>query len=177
MLNIPHKPDILTCLADLSSDEVFTPPDVANQMLDQLPKEIWSDDSVTFIDPVSKSGVFLREITKRLLDGLESKIPDIEQRLKHILKKQVFGIATTRLTSQISRRTPYCSKNANGEYSIVDFNDEEGNLKYFESQPFLQMVLNANIVELKRNNTKEIRVEKYMPIPLYMKINLRNYLI
>ena len=136
MLNIPHNPDILTCLADLSSDEVFTPPNVANQMLDQLPKEIWSDESATFLDPVSKSGVFLREITKRLLDGLENKIPNIEQRLEHILKKQVFGIATTRLTSQISRRTLYCSKNANGEYSIVDFDDEEGNLKMFESVHF-----------------------------------------
>ena len=136
MLNIPHNPDILTCLADLSSDEVFTPPGVANQMLDQLPKEIWSDDSVTFLDPVSKSGVFLREITKRLLDGLENKIPDIEQRLAHILKKQVFGIATTRLTSQISRRTLYCSKKANGKYSIVNFDDEEGNLRIFESVHF-----------------------------------------
>ena len=136
MLEIPHNPDILTCLADLSNDEVFTPPDIVNQILDQLPKEIWSDESVTFLDPVSKSGVFLREITKRLLDGLEDKIPNIEQRLEHILKKQVFGIATTRLTSQISRRTLYCSKNANGEYSIVDFDDEEGNLKMFESVHF-----------------------------------------
>ena len=110
MLNIPHNPDILTCLADLSSDEVFTPPDVANQMLDQLPKEIWSDDSAIFLDPVSKSGVFLREITNRLLDGLENKIPDLKQRVEHILKKQVFGIATTRLTSQMSRRTLYFSK-------------------------------------------------------------------
>ena len=128
MLEIPHNPDILTCLADLSSDEVFTPPDIVNQMLDQLPEEIWSDESVTFLDPVSKSGVFLREITKRLLDGLEDKIPNIEKRLEHIFKKQVFGIATTRLTSQISRRTLYCSKKANGEYSIVNFNDEERGL-------------------------------------------------
>ena len=86
MLNIPHNPDILTCLADLSSDEVFTPPNVANQMLDQLPKEIWSDDSVTFLDPASKSGVFLREITKRLILGLETKIPNLEKRIKHNFK-------------------------------------------------------------------------------------------
>ena len=136
MLNIPHNPDILTCLADLSSDEVFTPPDVANQMLDQLPKEIWSDDSAIFLDPVSKSGVFLREITNRLLDGLENKIPDLKQRVEHILKKQVFGIATTRLTSQMSRRTLYFSKRANGKYSIADFDDEEGNLKFFETVHF-----------------------------------------
>ena len=136
MLEIPHNPDILTCLADLSSDEVFTPPGIVNQILDQLPKEIWSDESVTFLDPVSKSGVFLREITKRLLDGLEDKIPDMGQRLEHVLRKQVYGIATTRLTSQISRRTLYCSKQANSKYSIVNFNDDEGNLKMFESVHF-----------------------------------------
>ena len=71
MLNAFHNPDVLTCLANLSSDEVFTPPDVANKMLDNLPVEIWSDETATFLDPASKSGVFLREITKRLIDGLE----------------------------------------------------------------------------------------------------------
>ena len=69
MLAETHNPDILTCLANLSSDEVFTPPNVANQMLDTLPKELWSDKTVTFLDPVSKSGVFLRAITKRLIKG------------------------------------------------------------------------------------------------------------
>ena len=69
MLGSFHNPDILTCLANLSSDEVFTPPNVANQMLDSLPKELWSDKTVTFLDPVSKSGVFLREITKRLREN------------------------------------------------------------------------------------------------------------
>ena len=135
MLNTKsHNPDILTCLANLSSDEVFTPPAVANQMLDMLPKELWSDKTVTFLDPVSKSGVFLREITKRLVKGLASEIPDIEQRLEHILKKQVFGIGITELTAEISRRTLYCSKDASGEYSVIKFDDEQGNLKYFASE-------------------------------------------
>jgi site-specific DNA-methyltransferase (adenine-specific) len=136
MLSSFHNPDILTCLANLSSDEVFTPPNIANQMLDLLPDELWSDKTITFLDPVSKSGVFLREITKRLLKGLESEIPDIEERLEHILKNQVFGIGITPLTSEISRRTLYCSKKANGEYSIVNFSNEEGNLRYVESQHF-----------------------------------------
>lgn len=136
MLSSFHNPDILTCLANLSSDEVFTPPNIANQMLDTLPKELWSNKDATFLDPVSKSGVFLREITKRLLKGLESEIPDIEKRLEHILKNQVFGIGITRLTSEISRRTLYCSKKANGRYSIVNFSNEEGNLRYFESDHF-----------------------------------------
>ena len=136
MLNSFHNPDILTCLANLSSDEVFTPPKIANQILDNLPEDLWSNKAVTFLDPVSKSGVFLREITKRLLKGLENEIPDIEERLNHILKNQVFGIGITRLTSEISRRTLYCSKKANGKYSIVNFSDEDGNLKQIDSQHF-----------------------------------------
>ena len=134
MLKQVYNPDVLTCLANLSSDEVFTPPSVVNQMLDTLPKELWSDEKVTFLDPVSKSGVFLREITKRLIDGLESKIPNLEERIKHILSNQVFGIGITELTSLISRRSLYCSKYANGKYSIVQFDDEQGNIRYFETE-------------------------------------------
>ena len=134
MLKQVYNPDVLTCLANLSSDEVFTPPSVVNQMLDTLPKELWSDEKTTFLDPVSKSGVFLREITKRLIDGLESKIPNLEERIEHILRNQVFGIGITELTSLISRRSLYCSKYANGKYSIVQFDDEQGNLKYFETE-------------------------------------------
>ena len=134
ILNNKYNPDILTCLANLSSDEVFTPPSVANQMLDMLPNSIWRDEKVTFLDPVSKSGVFLRKITKRLLKGLEDKIPDVEKRLEHILKKQVYGIGITKLTSEISRRTLYCSKKANAKYSIINFDDEEGNLRFFETK-------------------------------------------
>ncbi len=134
MLSSFHNPDILTCLANLSSDEVFTPPDIANQMLDTLPQKIWSDETITFLDPGSKSGVFLREITKRLLEGLEDKFTNIEKRLEHILKNQVFGIGITKLTSEISRRTLYCSKRANSDYSIVKFVNEEGNLRFFETQ-------------------------------------------
>ena len=134
MLKQVYNPDVLTCIANLSSDEVFTPPSVVNQMLDKLPKELWSDEEVTFLDPVSKSGVFLREITKRLIDGLESKIPNLEERIEHILRNQVFGIGITELTSLISRRSLYCSKYANGKYSIVQFDDEQGNLKYFETE-------------------------------------------
>ena len=136
MLGSFHNPDILTCLANLSSDEVFTPPNIANQMLDTLPTELWSNKTVTFLDPVSKSGVFLREITKRLIKGLENEFPNIEDRIEHILKNQIFGIGITKLTSEISRRTLYLSKQANEKYSIVNFDNEEGNLRYIESQHF-----------------------------------------
>ena len=87
-----YNPDVLSCLANLSSDEVFTPPKLANEMLDLLPKKIWKDKNATFLDPVSKSGVFLREIAKRLLEGLKDEIPDVQKRINYIFSKQLFGI-------------------------------------------------------------------------------------
>src|SRR5471030_2725613 len=99
-----YNPDVLSCLANLSNDEVFTPPGLANQMLDLLPENLWSDPTVKFLDPVSKSGVFLREIAKRLMTGLEQVIKDKQERIDHIFTKQLFGIAITELTSLLSRR-------------------------------------------------------------------------
>jgi len=133
-LNKNYNPDILTCISNLSSDEVFTPPEIAKLMLDNLPKEIWEDENTKFLDPVSKTGVFLREITSRLIDGLERKIPNLEKRINHILKNQVYGLSITELTSLISRRTLYCSKYANSEFSISKFNDVEGNIKFINSK-------------------------------------------
>ena len=118
---INYNPDVLSCLANLSNDEVFTPPEIANRMLDLLPKAIWSDSKVKFLDPFCKSGVFLREITKRLLEGLSEEIPDMQERLDHILHHQVYGMAITELTSLVSRRSLYCSKDASSEYSISRF--------------------------------------------------------
>ncbi|WNC30514.1 Eco57I restriction-modification methylase domain-containing protein [Thermosynechococcus sp. PKX82] len=126
-----HNPDVLLCLANLSSDEVFTPPALANQMLDLLPPDLWSNPDARFLDPACKSGVFLREIAKRLDKGLETQIPDRQERINHIMKHQLFGIAITELTALIARRTLYCSKHANGKYSICTaFNTEEGNIRY-----------------------------------------------
>lgn len=128
---INYNPDVLSCLANLSNDEVFTPPNIVNQMLDLLPESIWSDKNATFLDPVSKTGVFLREIALRLNEGLKDQIPDTQERINHIYTKQVFGIAITELTSLLSRRSVYCSKKANGKYSVCDkFTDEQGNIRY-----------------------------------------------
>jgi site-specific DNA-methyltransferase (adenine-specific) len=128
-----HNPDILTCMANLSSDEVFTPPKIANKMLDTLPDEIWQNDKITFLDPFSKTGVFLREITERLLDGLKPKIPNLKNRIEHVLTKQVFGISTSSLTSLMTKRTLYFSKNANSAKSITDFSNNDGNIKHFKN--------------------------------------------
>jgi len=121
-----RNPDVLTCIANLSNDEVFTPPEFANRMLDTLAEvwaadrkgaNLWADKTVNFLDPCTKLGVFLREITSRLTKGLAAEIPDLEQRVDHILTKQVFGIGITYLTSLLARRSVYCSKDANGEHS------------------------------------------------------------
>lgn len=125
-----HNPDILTCLANLSADEVFTPPKLASAMLDLLPPELFRSPETTFLDPVCKSGVFLREIARRLNEGLREQIPIGQERINHILTKQVFGLATTELTALISRRSVYCSKNATGKYSIATaFEKPEGNIR------------------------------------------------
>jgi site-specific DNA-methyltransferase (adenine-specific) len=137
-----RNPDVLTCIANLSNDEVFTPPEFANRMLDTLAEgwaagndgaDIWADSKVTFLDPCTKSGVFLREITKRLIKGLEGEIPDLQTRVDHILTKQVFGIATTTLTSLMARRSLYCSKHATGAHSVAKAfgENDDGNI-WFE---------------------------------------------
>ena len=136
-----RNPDVLTCIANLSNDEVFTPPEFANRMLDTLAEawavdndgaNIWADKTVKFLDPFTKSGVFLREITSRLTKGLAAEIPDLEERVDHILTKQVFGIGITHLTSLLTRRSVYCSKHAQGKHSIAKgFDGDDGNI-WFE---------------------------------------------
>ena len=133
-----RNPDVLSCIANLSNDEVFTPPELANRMLDELAgvwanshggANIWADKNVRFLDPCTKSGVFLREITMRLTDGLAYVIPDLNARVDHILTQQVFGIGITKLTSLLARRSLYCSKHANGEHSIANsFQTDAGNI-------------------------------------------------
>lgn len=130
-MNNDYNPDVLTCLANLSSDEVFTPPKLVNEILDLLPQKIWNDKNATFLDPVCKSGVFLREIAKRLMIGLEKAIPDKHKRINHIFQNQLFGIAITEMTSLLSRRSVYCSKTANGKYSVCEtFANKQGNIRF-----------------------------------------------
>jgi len=131
MIQPNYNPDVLTCLANLSNDEVFTPPQLVNQILDLLPKEIWSNRATKFLDPVSKSGVFLREIAKRLMVGLEKQIPNKQERINHIFKNQLWGIAITELTSLLSRRSVYCSKESDGKYSLCEtFENDQGNIVF-----------------------------------------------
>lgn len=125
-----YNPDVLSCLANLSNDEVFTPPEIVNKMLDMLPQELFSSPDTKFLDPAVKTGVFLREIAKRLIKGLEAVIPDRQQRIDHIFKNQLYGIAITELTSLLSRRSLYCSKYANSAFSVTHFENADGNIRY-----------------------------------------------
>ena len=125
-----HVPDILDCIANLSSDEVFTPPDLVDKMLDLFPEEIWRDSSLKWLDPACKTGIFLRQIAKRLMVGLRNEFPDEEERREHIFHNMLYGIALTDLTALMSRRSLYTSKNANGEKSIAKFETANGNISY-----------------------------------------------
>jgi len=127
LLQSKSQPDILEVMADLSNDEVFTPPKVANAVLDLLPERVWHDPTLRWLDPGCKTGVFLREVTKRLITGLEEAIPDEQKRLDHILRNMVFGAAVTELTALMSRRTVYCSKDAAGPNSTVTMPRASGN--------------------------------------------------
>ncbi|MBI4927222.1 MAG: N-6 DNA methylase, partial [Anaerolineae bacterium] len=129
-----YNPDVLSCIANLSNDEVFTPPEIANQMLDLLPQELFQNPDTKFLDPACKSGIFLREIAKRLLKGLEPQIPDLQQRIDHIFQHQLYGIAITELTSLLSRRSVYCSKYPNSIYSVTQFACAEGNIRFKRTQ-------------------------------------------
>lgn len=129
-----YNPDVLECIANLSNDEVFTPPEVANAMLDLLPQELFENPDTKFLDPACKSGVFLREIAKRLLKGLEKEYPDLQERVDHIFKEQLYGIAITELTSLLSRRSVYCCKYADNKYSVTKFDNLHGNIFFTEGK-------------------------------------------
>lgn len=127
-----YKPDVLSCLADLSNDEVMTPPDIANKMLDLLPQELFSNPDTKILDPFCKSGVFLREAAKRFIEGEKDQFNSLQECIDHVFQHQLYGIAITELTSLLSRRSVYCSKYPNSPYSISVFDKEnaQGNILY-----------------------------------------------
>lgn len=126
--------DVIECLANLSSNEVFTPPAVVASMLDLLPQSLFTDPNTTILDPAVKSGIFLREAAKRFIKGEEVAIPDLKERVEHIMRCQLFGIALTELTALTGRRTLYCSAHAAEKYSVCHFPTDDGNIRYTQTE-------------------------------------------
>lgn len=148
-----YNPDVLSCIANLSNDEVFTPPELANKIIDMLPQELFENPDTTFLDPCCKSGVFLREIAKRLIKGLEQQIPDLEKRIEHIFSKQLFGIAITELTSLLSRRSVYCSKFPSSEFLPISFpKTNRKEISSTSASSILGKIGNVSIAVLRRAN-------------------------
>jgi site-specific DNA-methyltransferase (adenine-specific) len=161
-----RNPDVLTSIANLSNDEVFTPPELANRVLDLVEEAwaktnqgevIWNNPNVKFLDPFTKSGVFLREITRRLSEGLKDTIPNLQTRVDHITKNQVYGIAITQLTSLLARRSVYCSKNANGKHSISrSLETPEGNI-WFEREEHTWVGGSTTIVTADKSGNELVK--------------------
>lgn len=160
LINQRHTPDILDCIANLSNDEVFTPPEFANKVLDLLPEEVWHDKNLKWLDPACKTGIFLRQIAVRLMEGLRDEFPDEEERRRHIFQNMLYGIAITNLTALMSRRSLYTSKDAGGEKSIAGFTNKNGNISY-DNRPHTYkngsciFCGNAENSELDRDETLE----------------------
>jgi len=130
-----HVPDILDCFANLSTNEVPTSPGITNQILELLPAWVWQDSTLRWLDPATTSGVFLREVGRRLMSGLETEFPDEVARRNHILHNMLFGIAQTKLSAELSRRTLYYSRLANSDrYSVSVFPTKEGNIVFQRNQ-------------------------------------------
>lgn len=160
LVNAGRMPDILDCIANLSSDEVFTPPELVDKMLDLFPDEVWHNPNLKWLDPACKTGIFLRQIAKRLMTGLREEIPDEEKRRRHIFQNMLYGVALTDLTALMSRRSVYTSKNADSEKSIGHFDSVNGNISY-DNRPhtYVNKVCkycgNKEGGELDRDETKE----------------------
>lgn len=123
-------PDILECIANLSNDEVFTLPQLANSILDLLPQEVWGNPNLKFLDPACKTGIFLRECAKRLMIGLEKIIPNENKRREHIFKNMLYGISITDITGLMARRSLYYSKSGISKNAVTKFENEKGNIIY-----------------------------------------------
>lgn len=146
-----HVPDVLETLAQLPNDDVYTPPRVVAAMLEILPAHVWAEPHFRWLDPATKSGVYLREVFRRLMIGLAEWEPDGTKRREHILRNMLYGAATTQLNGDIARRTLYQTKNATGvevkdaalSDLLVQFDSPEGNIPFVETEHRLDKAGNA----------------------------------
>ena len=102
-----HTEDIFDYIPPQKTNQIFTPKWVVKQMVDMLEKEnpgCFDMPDKTFIDLYMKSGLYIAEIVKRLYqsDKMKKVYPDETERLKHIFKEQVYGIAPTEIIYRIA---------------------------------------------------------------------------
>lgn len=128
--------DILNMLNSISNFEIFTPFEVAQNMVNLLPEDVFKDPSYKFLDPCVKSGIFLREIIYKLNDnlplikytdpysGITYDLSDKKERISHILRNMIYGIAISELTAYVSRRTLYGVMDANVDKELEFLNSK-----------------------------------------------------
>jgi len=166
VLTRPQRvPDILDVIAALSSDAVPTPPLLARAVLDILPPDVWSNPDLRWLDPATKSGSILREVARRLMDGLAECEPDPGQRADHILRNMLFGCGITQVHGEMTRRSVYVSRDATSDFSVVSFDDESGNLPFVPAEHDYPMSKDGRArgncrvcgapAQLERGNTRE----------------------
>ena len=129
-----HIPDILDVIAALSSDAIPTPPVLARALLDLLPADVWGNPDYRWLDPATKSGSILREVARRLMEGLAEWEPDPQKRSEHILKNMLFGVGITQVHGEMTRRSVYVSRDASSDLSAVHFDTAEGNLPFLQAE-------------------------------------------
>lgn len=102
-----------------SNSEVITPKNIVKDMVDLLPAEIFNPDA-KFLDPAVKSGRFLAEIYRRLMDSPLLSHMDEQTRRKHILEHQLYGLATSATAATIVRKQLYDDPTIAGNIVYID---------------------------------------------------------
>lgn len=101
--------DIFNYIPPQKTNQIFTPKPIVKKMVDLLEQEnpgCFDDPDKTFADLYMKSGQYITEIVKRLYNskGLKDAYPDNEERLRHIFKHQIYGLAPTECIYRIAMR-------------------------------------------------------------------------
>ena len=94
--------DIFDYIPPQKTNQIYTPKAVVKHMVDDLEANnpgIFDDPNKTFADLYMKSGLYITEIVKRLFqnDKMKELFPDEQERIEHIMKHQVYGLAPTRI--------------------------------------------------------------------------------
>ena len=102
-----HEEDIFNYIPPQETNQIYTPKQVVKMMVQKLEEEdphVFEDPDKTFIDLFMKSGLYITELVKRLFNNpvMKEKIPDNDERMKHILEKQLYGLAPSDIIYHIA---------------------------------------------------------------------------